>query len=167
MQLHLRRLCVLFLFCTAGLAWAADVLPVVAAGDGSYRVVAKATHKFTRNTKKLTDAAMAAATQFCEKEGKQLKVVSVSENKSNYLVGDFAQITLTFQALGANDPALAAPAGTPTPARAMAAAAAPAPTPMTTDQLQSELTKLDDMRKKGLLTDTEFDALKQKILSRF
>jgi hypothetical protein len=72
--------------------------------------------------------------------------------------GIFAQTTLTFRALAANDPELAPVA----PAATVAA-----PKPMTTDELQAELTKLDDLRKKGLLTDAEFDALKQKILSRF
>ena len=60
----------------------------------------------------------------------------------------------------ANDPELA-------PAPAPAAAAVAAPKPMTTDELQTELIKLDDMRKKGLLNDAEFESLKQKILSRF
>jgi hypothetical protein len=155
------RLFLLFLLVALTPGRAAEVSPVVAAGDGTYTITAKATHKFTRNTKKLQDAAMAAATKFCAEEGKQLKVVSVDETKSMYLVGQLPHVTLTFKALAANDPQLA-PAGTPVPAPAVAA-----PKPMTTDELQSELTKLDAMRKKGLLTDAEFDGLKQKILSRF
>jgi Short C-terminal domain len=38
--------------------------------------------------------------------------------------------------------------------------------PLTTDELVSELTKLDDLRKKGILTDDEFQLEKKKILSR-
>ena len=36
--------------------------------------------------------------------------------------------------------------------------------PQSTD-LYTELTKLDDLRKKGLLTDAEYDVQKQKLLS--
>lgn len=146
----------LLLLATAKLAWAANILPIMPANDGTYHVTVKAQHKFTRNTDKLKDEAMAAATEFCAKEGKQLKIVSVTEDKSQYLVGRFAEVTLTFKALAPGDPELA-PATT----------VAPAPRPMTTDELQTELTKLDELRKKGLLTDAEFDALKQKVLSRF
>ena len=32
--------------------------------------------------------------------------------------------------------------------------------------LYTELTKLDDLRKKGLITDAEFESEKQKLLSR-
>lgn len=160
MQPHVRRLCLLLAFLSAHLVWAADVLPVVPAGDGTYKITAKATHKFTRNTRKLEEAAMAAATEFCAKEGKQLKVVSVDGHKSQYLVGGFAQVTLTFKALDAGDAGLAPAAAAPAPDVAP-------PTPMNVDQLQSELTKLDEMRTKGLLTDAEFETLKQKLLSRF
>jgi hypothetical protein len=38
--------------------------------------------------------------------------------------------------------------------------------PDTADLLSSELTKLDDLRKKGLLTDDEFTAAKKKLLDR-
>ena len=36
-----------------------------------------------------------------------------------------------------------------------------------TDDLYAQLTKLDDLRKKGILTDEEFQAEKKKILSHF
>jgi hypothetical protein len=160
MQPRLRPLSLLLVFLAANFAWAGETSPVVPVGDGSYRITVKATHKFTRNTRKLKDEAQAAAAAFCAKEGKQLKVLSVIEDKNQYLVGDFAQITLTFRALTGNDPELA-------PAAAPAAAAVAPPKPMTADELQAELTKLDDMRKKGLITDAEFEALKQKVLSRF
>jgi hypothetical protein len=34
-----------------------------------------------------------------------------------------------------------------------------------TDDLYTELTKLDDLRKKGILTDEEFQAQKKKLLN--
>ena len=142
----------------ANCAWAGDTPPVVPVGDNTYSITVKATHKFTRNTEKLKDQAMEAARQFCATEGKQLKVVSVKEDKSMYLVGGYAQATLTFKALSQGDPELAGPA--------VAAVQPKPPLPMNADLLTSELTKLDDLRKKGLLTDEEFAAAKKKLLER-
>ncbi|MDQ5977836.1 MAG: hypothetical protein QG602_808 [Verrucomicrobiota bacterium] len=150
-----------FLVLAAGvlvnLGLAAEVSPVAAARDGSFRITAKATHKFTRNTDKLKDQAMAAATEFCSKEGKMLKVLNVEEDRPQYLVGRFPSVTLTFKALAATEAELAP----------VATAAQATPKPMTTDELATELTRLDELRKKGLLNDAEFEALKQKLLSRF
>ena len=47
----------------------------------------------------------------------------------------------------------------------LAAPAAPVERHLTTDELYSELVKLDDLRKKGILTDEEFQAEKKKLLS--
>ena len=133
-----------------------DAPRIVPLGGNDYSITVKATHKFTRNTQKLKDQAMEAATQFCAREGKQLKVVSVKEDKSFYLVGGFAQVTLTFKALSPGDPELVVETENhPKP-----------PPAMTADLLTTELTKLDDLRKKGLLTDEEFTAAKKKLLDR-
>ena len=43
---------------------------------------------------------------------------------------------------------------------------APVERRLTTDELYNELVKLDDLRKKGILTDDEFQAEKKKLLSR-
>ena len=45
-----------------------------------------------------------------------------------------------------------------------AAHASASATPTQKEDIYSELTKLDDLRKKGIITDTEFDAQKKKIL---
>lgn len=157
MKPPLRLAGLLFLFLAVNSGWAGTVLPVAPAADGAYSITAKATHKFTRNTDKLKEQAMQAAEEFCAKDGKTLKVLSVKEDKKQYLVGDFAQVILTFKALAAGEAeAVSATAATPAAAKTM-----------TTDELAAELTKLDDLRKKGLLTDAEFDALKQKLLNRF
>ena len=140
----------------ANFAWAGDPPQVVPLGGNDYTITVKATHKFTRNTQKLKDQAIEAATQFCAKEGKALKVVTVKEDKSFYMVGDFAQVTLTFKALSPGDPELApVTADHPRP-----------PPAINADILTSELTKLDDLRKKGILTDEEFTAAKKRLLDR-
>jgi len=140
----------------ANCAWAEEAPAIASLGDNTYSLTVKAGNKFTRNTQKLRDQAVAAATRFCAKDGKQLKVVSVKEDKSLYLVGPYAQVTLTFKALSPGDRELTAVTEDP-----------PKPTaPITVDLLTSELTKLDDLRKKGLLTDEEFTVAKKKLLDR-
>jgi hypothetical protein len=151
-----RLLSMLVAVLVANCAAADDTPQVVPLGDNTYSITVKATHKFTRNTEKLKTQAMDAATQFCAKEGKVLKVVSVTEDKSMYLVGSYSQSTLTFKALSPGDPELA-PATDDHPKP---------PPAMNADLLTSELTKLDDLRKKGLLTDEEFAAAKKKLLDR-
>ncbi len=136
-------------------AWAGETPQVVPQGEDTYSITVKGTHKFTRNTEKLKEQAMTMATAFCAKEGKQLKVVAVKEDKSFYLVGEFPQATLTFKALNPGAPELAAIEDHPKP-----------PPPMTADLLTSELTKLDELRKKGLLTEEEFSMAKKKLLDR-
>ncbi len=148
------------LFLSAGFASAATVSRITATDDGTYKVTATAGHMFTRNTDKLAAEATKAATEFCKKEGKQLKVLSLEEDKSLLVYGSFSSVTLTFKALKPGDPELA-------PASIPVAAPAPASEPMTSDKLAGELTKLDDLRKKGLLTDEEFQTLKEKLLNRF
>jgi hypothetical protein len=153
-----RFFCLIAALVAASSAWAGNASPVTSLGGNTYSITVKANNKFTRNTEKLKDEAVAAATEFCTKAGKQLKVVSVAEDKSLLLVGPYAQVALTFKALGPDDPELAAPAD---------AAAKPAvAAPLTTDELYASLLKLDDLRKKGILTDEEFAAEKKKLLAR-
>ena len=149
-----RLLGLIAMLVAASSAWAGNASPVTSLGGNTYSVTVKASSKFTRDTDKLKDEAMAAATDFCTKAGKQLKVVSVAEDKSLYFVGPFAQVALTFKALGADDPELA-PAAPPGVAA-----------PLTTAELYADLLKLDDLHKKGILTDAEFETEKKKVLAR-
>lgn len=126
-------------------------------GNDTYTVEVHAKSKFTRDTEKLKTVALAAATEFSGKQGKVAKVVSVEEHKSFYLIGDFANVTLTFKTLSPGDPELAGQA------HRDAKVILPA-TP--TDSLYDELIKLNDLRGKGILTEEEFAAEKKKVLDR-
>jgi len=151
------------LVLSADPARAEDSPKVVPLGDNTYSITVSATNKFTRNTAKLKATGIEAATQFCAKEGKQFKLVSVDESKSMYLVGNMAATKITFKALNPGDPELAAaPVETAKPAATPVAK--PAATP--TDALYDELMKLEELRKKGVLTDEEFTAQKKKVLER-
>jgi hypothetical protein len=155
----------------------ADVVPI---GNDTFTITCEARTAFNRDTDKLRDKANEEATKYCADHNKQLKVVSLTSKLPMFGTG-YARAKITFMALDAGDPRLsnAAPAGAtaapvyaPAPAYAaapvvMAAPAAPAPPPrLNTDELYSELVKLDDLRKKGILTDDEFQAEKRKLLSR-
>jgi len=154
-------LLLLTLVLPASPARAESAPQIVPLGDNTYSVTVSATNKFTRNTAKLRAAGIEAANQFCAKAGKQFKLVSADETKSMYLVGDMASTKITFKALAAGDPELAA-----RPGEMAGPVAAPVPAPTPTDTLFAEITKLDELRKKGLLTDEEFAAQKKKVLER-
>ncbi len=154
----------------------ADVVPV---GNDTYTITCEARTAFTRDPDKLRDKANDEAAKYCADHGKQLKVVSLTSKVPMFGTG-YARAKITFMALDAGDPRLsnaapaaapvyaAAPAYTAAPAAVMAAPAAPPPPPprLNTDELYNELVKLDDLRKKGILTDDEFQAEKRKLLTR-
>jgi len=152
----LGRLLLAFFLVTAARAAETRILPpIVSLQGGTYSVTVKAKDKFTRNTQKLIAQAEEAAMQFCTKQGKKFKLVSATEEKGIYLVGDMAKATIVFKALGADDPeAVASPEEQPKPA-----ATTPYP-------LYDQLIKLDELHKKGLVTDEEFAAERKRIVER-
>ena len=165
---------------------AADVNPeIVSLGHDTYALTRWATNGFSRNTEKLQKVALEDAAAYCARLHKELKVISTSMDKPFVPLTGFASAKVVFKALDANDPELHAPApvetipGTTTvvyaqtPATPVYAPApatpvvAESPTPKTaTDVLCGDLMKLDDMRKRGILTDEEFQAQKKKLLEQ-
>ena len=167
--LPLRRLLATILLLAAAVLGRAESAPkITELGNNTYSVTITASHKFTRNTDKLKVTAVEAASSYCTKQGKHLKIVDVVEKKSFYGVGDMASATLTFKALAADDPDLAV---APAPAvsaklAGTAAASTVASSPLTNEALYADLLRLDDLRKKGILTDEEFATEKKKLLDR-
>ncbi|HZZ18071.1 MAG TPA: SHOCT domain-containing protein [Opitutaceae bacterium] len=138
-----------------------DIGPAIQKGQNTFAITATASSAFMTDTDKLKDEANTAAVKYCADHNKILKVVSVSSKSPHFSLG-YCTGTVVFMALDAGDPALLPPA----PAAAPEAYAAPAaPRSLSTDELVAELTKLDDLRKKGILTDDEFQAEKKKVLS--
>ncbi|HUG09806.1 MAG TPA: SHOCT domain-containing protein [Opitutaceae bacterium] len=160
MRSPLVRLSLLAAFVfSAGSALAQSEPKFESLGDNTYTVTVHATHKFTRNTKKLEALATEAAEAFCAREGKVMKLISTDDKRGMYGVGEFAKATLTFRALPPGAAELAPAQSQQTQVRA--------PLPATpTDSLYDELLKLDDLRKRGILTDGEFEAEKKKVLGR-
>jgi hypothetical protein len=151
----------------------------VSMGDNTFSITCEAPNAFHRDLDKLKDEATDAASKYCADQGKQMKLISLTGKVPVFGMG-YAKAKIVFKALSPGDPELAANgsvaasaapamyAAAPTVyAAAPAAYAAPAPLPhLSTDELYSELVKLDDLRKKGILSDDEFQAEKKKLLSR-
>ena len=152
---------------------------VIAMGHDTYSITCEAKTAFDRDIDRLKDDATAAANNYCAAEGKQIKVISLTSDLPLPTTG-YAKAKIVFKALNPGSPELEgapAPAAAPGPAAAPvyaapAAYAAPAPAVepakrlLTTDELYAELFKLDELRKKGILTDDEFQAEKRKLLNR-
>jgi hypothetical protein len=146
---------------------------VVSLGGDTYSITREAGSAFNRDVDKLKAEASEDAAKYCADQGKQLKVVSLTGNLPKFGLG-YAKAKIVFKALNAGDPGLASepaasPASVAAPAPAPVAApawVAPAEKSLSTDELYGDLVKLDDLRKKGILTDDEFQSEKRKVLSR-
>lgn len=150
----------------AGRASAKDEIGTpVPLGNSTFSITCTAGSAFMRDIDQLKSEATDSASKFCDAQGKVLKSISMKEKKPRFSFGYF-EATLVFMALNPGDPALLPPSA-PVAAAAYSGmpAAAPAPRTLTTDELVDELTKLDDLRKKGILTEDEFQAEKKKVLS--
>jgi hypothetical protein len=138
-------------------------------GANTYAVTREATTAFDRDVEKFKREAQEDAVKFCAEKGKTMKIVAVTTDRPYVGVG-YTQAKLTFKALDANDPELtasppAAAAAAPGPATA-SGGVTPATLPTAPGDLYTEILKLDDLRKRGLLTDKEFEQEKKKLLKK-
>jgi len=148
---------------------------IVPLGQDTYALTRWAETGFTRNTEKLKAQALEDVAAYCAKLHKQPKIISTEASHPVVPLTGFAHAKIVFKALDADDPELRAPLpaagaemalGAPAPAAAPPAAAESALPRTATDQLYNDLMKLDDLRKRGILTDEEFQAQKKKLLDK-
>jgi len=159
----LRHLLLPLFACLAVLTCAAKPLEpatVVPLGGNTYSISREGKTAFSRDVDKLKEQVQDDATQYCAAQGKHLKVVSLTSEKPWFSLG-YIKAKIVFQALDAAEQAAAMAPASAAP-DAVAAVAMPSPT----GDLYADLLKLDDLRKKGILTDAEFQAEKQKVLNR-
>ena len=140
-----------------------EILPL---GHDTYALTRWANTGFVRNTEKLKAQALEDAAAYCAKLHKELKIVSTTTARPAIPLTGFANAKVVFKALDANDPELHAPV-----AASAAVAAAPVAvenaTPRSeTDALYRDLMQLDDLRKRGLLTEEEFQAKRKKLVEK-
>jgi len=148
---------------------------VVPLGNDTYAITCEAKNAFDRDVDHLKDDATAAANNYCASLGREARVVSLTSDLPFFSTG-YAKAKIVFRAVGPGTPqtAEAAPSVAAAPAYAPAQAYAPAPAPapaaapkaLTTDELYDKLVKLDDLKKKGILSDEEFQAEKRKLLNK-
>jgi hypothetical protein len=139
---------------------------IVALGHDTYSLTRSAENGFVRNTDKLKAQALEDAAAYCARLHKELKVVSTSEEKPFVPLTGFASAKVVFKALDANDPQLHAPvveAVSETGVPVVVESAAPR---TETDVLYKDLMNLDDLRKRGLLTEEEFQAKRKKLVEK-
>ena len=146
---------------------------VVPVGKDTYMVSRQAATGFT-GSGKLKARALQEASQFCEKQGKKLQTVSFSETKPPYILTNFPKAEIQFMCLDANDPQLMRPRYEREPdvvikrddtIRAAVDIHAKEEGNKSFD-LYAELTKLDDLRKRGILTEEEFQTQKKLMLEK-
>ena len=137
---------------------------IVALGDDTYALTRTASTGWARDTGKLKARALEEAAQFCAKRNKEMKVLSTTTDKPSVPLMGIAYAKVVFKALDANDPELHEPVMATSP-DGVTQVGTVAPHPKTkTDILYSDLTKLDELRKRGLLTEEEFQARRKKLL---
>jgi hypothetical protein len=158
--LKLFSVSVLVLGCAVRASAHDDVGSPAMVGTNTFSITATAGNALMRDTDKLKAEATDAAAKYCETQGKILKVVSLKTKQPRFSLG-YCEAKIVFMALNAGDPALLPPA----PVVSVEPGMAPPPRALTTDELVTELTKLDDLRKKGILTEDEFQSEKRKVLS--
>lgn len=129
---------------------------VVSMGGNTYSITREAKNAFDRDVDRLRTQVTDAATKFCADQGKEMRVVSLTSKLPMFSLG-YATAKIVFKVVNP---------GEVDPATLPAASAPPAERRLNTDELYAELVKLDDLRKKGILTDDEFQAEKKKLLSR-
>ena len=116
--------------------------------------------------------ALQEAAQFCATQGKQMKVVAITEAQPPYILANFPKAEVVFKALDAGDPELKnEPVIDPSGSRLKVGERPPERAAIDINEKQStagdlytKLSQLDDLHKKGILTDAEFEAEKKKIL---
>jgi hypothetical protein len=131
-------------------------------GDNTFSITETGKTAFARDTDKMRADVQEQATSYCVAQGKQLKVLELTSEKPFFSTG-YASAKIVFKAV--------AP-GEVEPAPSMAATSNPAGSsatmerPTATGDLYTDLMKLDELHRKGILTDKEFKAEKKKVLAR-
>lgn len=152
------------------LLWAIGLLCVVLGGCSNPSIVQLSpdTYRLAKddhagifgNRHSLGADVIKEANAFAEKQGKLAIPVSV-EDKPVGVLGNWASFSYTFRLVDKDDPA----AKEIRPFTSYSDVITRDGTAKNPD-LYTELTKLDELRKKGLITDAEFEAQKQKLLGQ-
>jgi hypothetical protein len=147
----------------AGCASNSGVIPI---GQDTFMVSRQAATGFS-GSGTLKAEAFQEASQYCEKLGKSLQVVSTHEASPPYILANFPKAEIQFMCLDAKDAELNRPK-----LRKEADTVIEVKKDIRTKDesvkhkdVYAELIKLDDLRKKGIISEAEFAEQKKKLLS--
>ena len=147
----------------AGCASNSGVLPI---GQDTFMVSRQAATGFS-GSGTLKAEAFQEASQYCAKLGKSLQVISTHEASPPYIFGNFPKAEIQFMCLDAKDaelnrPKLRKEADTVIEVKKDIRTKDESVKP---NDVYTELIKLDDLRKKGIISEAEFEVQKKKLLS--
>lgn len=147
----------------AGCASNSGVMPI---GQDTFMVSRQAATGFS-GSGTLKAEAFQEASQYCTNLGKSLQVVSTHEAAPPYILGNFPKAEIQFMCLDAKDTELSRPK---LKKEADTVIEVKRDVQITngnikTNDIYAELIKLDELRKKGIITEAEFEAQKKRLLS--
>ena len=147
----------------AGCASNSGVMPI---GQDTFMVSRQAATGFS-GSGTLKAEAFQEASQYCTSLGKLLQVVSTHEAAPPYILGNFPKAEIQFMCLDAKDAELSRPklkkeADTVIELKKDVQIKNDI---MKTNDIYTELIKLDDLRKRGIITEAEFEVQKKRLLS--
>lgn len=140
---------------------------VVPIGEDTYMIgtTGKSPGGFTGTEAKVL--AFREASKFCADKNRKVQVVNTQQADMRFGVNATAE--LQFMCLTDGDRELARPKLQKTPDQVIQVRNSPSPesrpSPAKAVDVYSELLKLEDLKKRGLLTDSEFEQQKKKLLS--
>jgi hypothetical protein len=145
---------------------------VISMGNNTFMITHQAATGFSGSGSLKAEVVRDAA-KYCEMQGKQMKVVSITEAKPPYILANYPKAEIVFKALPPNDPELKTePSYDPSGTQIKVGEQPPIRASVdlnekqvTSDDVYSKLEKLNELRKKGILTDEEFTAEKKKLLN--
>lgn len=108
---------------------------------------------------RIKNLALYDAKQFCANQGKCMHVVSIGGHNPPYILGNFPRVELKFMCLDAEDPRLTS--------EELGTMQRPFQNETTTNTLESKLKTLNKLLTDGLITNTEFEEQKKKLLNDF
>lgn len=145
--------------------------PITKTGTDTYTLYKVDYAGIFGNAIDLRNSVIAKANTFADQQGKIAVPVSAKTHTMNGLPGNFASFEYTFRLVDKNDKAatqihLVPGSDVVVDGNGMVlGAGSNLSQPSQVDNLYSELTKLEKLKKDGLLTDSEFQTQKQKLLS--
>ena len=146
---------------------------IVSMGGDTYMITRQAATGFS-GSGNLKAKAIREASAYCASRGRVMKIVAITEAKPPYVLANFPKAEVVFKALNAGSSELNEPSefdvtGTQIKVGGFPAQKEDVKEAITSEKKldrYSELERLDDLRKKGVVTEEEFLAEKKKILSR-